>query len=269
MFARNKNLPKDITYHERFKVEKKLARTLQGYIYLARDRHDGNKLRVIKETKIALVKSGKTHDGQPVAENFEEERQILLYLTQQPDVDPGFAQILCHWKTKKCYYYAMEHCEAELFKHISGAFSKGGTMYNILVQQKSRPQVALTSNDAHQWLAEVRSIFRQCVKTVYWMHEKGVCHLDLSLENTMIYKVKGLKIKIIDFGLGKFYDYNNPAKPKDALFQNDKKVGKRGYMAPEVFNKQIYDARKADIWSLGMFFMDFWRTGSLTDFKCF
>merc|ERR1712228_303183 len=34
------------------------------------------------------------------------------------------------------------------------------------------------------------------------------------------------------------------------------RVGKRGYMAPEVYNKMVYDSRKADVWSLGvMLFM--------------
>ena len=118
---------------------------------------------------------------------------------------------------------------------------------------KNQPQEALKSNDAHQWLIDVRGIFRQLVKAVYWMHDQGVVHLDISLENTMIYKVKGLEVKIIDFGLAKQFDYKNPNKPKDALFQNDQRVGKRGYMAPEVYqNVQAYDCRKADIWSLGM-----------------
>eukprot|EP01084_Bolivina_argentea_P010566 19689_1 len=63
----------------------------------------------------------------------------------------------------------------------------------------------------------------------------------------MIYKVDGLKVKIIDFGLAKRFDYNN--NPKHANFLNDQYVGKQGCMAPE-------DCRKADIWSLGvMLFM--------------
>ena len=236
----------------RFKIVKKLADTLQGYIYLAEDLKDNMEKRVIKEAYIALIENGKSRDGHPVHEDFPNEKNLLKYLSTQPDADPGFTRIVCDWQTEHCYYYAMEFCEAELFKFISNSFAQGGRMYNYMQQQRDKDQVALASNDAHQWLIEVRSIFRQCVKAVHYFHQKGVCHLDLSLENTMIYKVEGLRVKIIDFGLGKKYDYKNPHKPKDAKFQNNERVGKRGYMAPEVYNKMVYDARKADIWCLGM-----------------
>ena len=146
----------------------------------------------------------------------------------------------------------MEYCEAALFRHISGAFARGGKMHGEVRGLLNRPQEPLKSNYAHQWLIDVRNIFRQLVKTVYWMHEQGVVHLDISLENTMIYNLKGLEVKIIDFGLAKQFDYKNPHKAKDALFQNDQRVGKRGYMAPEVWNSSVYDCRKADIWCLGM-----------------
>jgi serine/threonine protein kinase len=61
-------------------------------------------------------------------------------------------------------------------------------------------------------------------------------------------KKLGNQIKIIDFGLAKYY--------ANGKFVNNKRVGKTGYMAPEVFAKKQYDPRAADIWSLGvMLFM--------------
>ena len=42
------------------------------------------------------------------------------------------------------------------------------------------------NHDYTSWLATVQDIFQQLVLTVAWMHENGVCHLDLSLENTMV-----------------------------------------------------------------------------------
>merc|ERR1712013_481710 len=101
----------------------------------------------------------------------------------------------------------------------------------------SAPKKTLPSNDAHPWLSQIRSVFQQCVQCVFWMHEKGICHLDLSLENTMIFKVDGLWVKIICFGLAKKFDFLTNEKHKH--FSNDKRVGKRGYMAPEVHNKMI------------------------------
>merc|ERR1719295_1192579 len=58
----------------------------------------------------------------------------------------------------------------------------------------------------------------------------------------------GNQIKIIDFGLAKYYS--------DGNFTNNRRVGKTSYMAPEVFARKTYDPRAADIWSLGvMLFM--------------
>lgn len=141
----------------------------------------------------------------------------------------------------------MKHCEAELFKFISQSFASGGAMFQRIQATANAPQIPLTTNDAHQWLRQIRGVFRQCVQCVFWMHEKGVCHLDLSLENTMIFKMDTLWVKIIDFGVAKRFDKH---------FYNYERVGKIGYMAPEVYAEEVYDARKADIWSLGvMLFM--------------
>merc|ERR1719242_427617 len=63
-------------------------------------------------------------------------------------------------------------------------------------------------------------------------------------------KKHGNVVKIIDFGLA-VYDPNATFDKKQT-----KRVGKTGYMAPEVFAKKSYDPRAADIWSLGvMLFM--------------
>ena len=243
----------DITLNGRFKVIKKLADTLQGHIYLADDLHRNNMRVVLKESEIELVKKEITTKGHVVQEDFMEEKRLLKYLSAQPDADAGFVRLLHDWETKKYYYYSMEHCEKALFQYISRAFARGGKMHGEIKGALNRPQEPLKSNDAHQWLIEVRNMFRQLVRTVYWLHEQGVVHLDIALENTMIYKMKGMKLKIIDFGLAKQFDHKNPHKAKDALFQNDQRVGKRGYMAPEVWNSSVYDCRKADIWSLGMY----------------
>ena len=98
------------------------------------------------------------------------------------------------------------------------------------------------------------------------MHSKmNVCHLDISLENMLIknnkYKSDGnggirlsrkMQIKICDFGLAEYF---NP-KQNDSFLCN-KYVGKTHYKAPKVYGKKhTFDARKADIWSLGVsFFM--------------
>ena len=94
------------------------------------------------------------------------------------------------------------------------------------------------------------------------------CHLDLCLENILlkdcrfITKKDGsvhfpdmLSIKICDFGVAEIFNHQNP---------NNFRCNKQGLtiqneilLSPNVFHEEIYDnydARTADMWSLGMIF---------------
>ena len=85
------------TCNGRFKVIKKLADTLQGYIYLAQDLHRNNMRVVLKQTRRDLVKKEMTIKSNSVPENFMEEKRLLKYLSAQPDADPGFVRLLHDW----------------------------------------------------------------------------------------------------------------------------------------------------------------------------
>jgi len=229
----------------RFQLKRHLADTLQGRIYGAVDRTHGNFV-VVKETWKQLVGLKKSRDGHVVPEDFIEEKSVMTYLSTQKDCDPGFVRILDEWEDQHCYFYAMEGCQGgELFEYIKNMHTRD-FMASYTQQQMNQTQECMLQ--PNPWIKSVRHMFRQLVECVSWMHSKGVCHLDLSLENTMIFDLPSQTIKIIDFGLA--------LRSLDGNFLNNKRVGKTGYMAPEVFAKQSYDARKADIWSLGvMLFM--------------
>lgn len=116
-------------------------------------------------------------------------------------------------KTESHYVLVLELCRDDLKRHLNS------TKWN--------------ENDARRWFREI------CIGVSH-MHEVGVCHRDLKLENLLI-NDKG-KIKISDFGLSK-------------LLTNDQMcssfVGTRVSMAPELFRNQNYSF-PADIWSLGI-----------------
>ena len=98
------------------------------------------------------------------------------------------------------------------------------------------------------WKSHVRALFRQMCYYINWLHSNGVCHLDLSLENCLI---KNNIVYFCDFGLSEYFRNNN--------FKCNKYCGKLMYQCPEIYNKaKYYDARKADVWSLGiiMFLMN-------------
>jgi len=61
-----------------------------------------------------------------------------------------------------------------------------------------------------------------------------------------------MQVKICDFGLAEYFCNGN-----ESNFACSKYVGKTHYKAPKVYGKrEVFDARKADVWSLGVsFFM--------------
>jgi len=78
-------------------------------------------------------------------------------------------------------------------------------------------------------------------KGLHYIHQHGICHLDLSLENILLTKAD--EIRICDFG---------QAQTKRKIHDRDLRRGKPKYMSPEVYRLQEYDGFKADIWSLGI-----------------
>jgi len=94
---------------------------------------------------------------------------------------------------------------------------------------------------------ESKYIFLQLVKILEYLHENGIVHRDLKLENILIDSNKspnGLIIKLTDFGLAKFINKSSPTLTT--------RCGSEEYAAPELISGKPYDGRKTDIWSLGV-----------------
>ena len=95
---------------------------------------------------------------------------------------------------------------------------------------------------------ESKYIFLQLVKILEYLHENGIVHRDLKLENILIVSSdqspNGSIIKLTDFGLAKFIDKSSPTLTT--------RCGSEEYAAPELISGKPYDGRKTDIWSLGV-----------------
>ena len=86
----------------------------------------------------------------------------------------------------------------------------------------------------------VKSVMKQCLQGIHFVHDRGYMHRDLKPEN-LLYSDGTLKIA--DFGLSKEY-----LGPK---MQNTNYVSTRWYRAPELILRQkVYDGR-IDIFALG------------------
>ncbi|XP_022662812.1 myosin light chain kinase family member 4-like isoform X2 [Varroa jacobsoni] len=84
---------------------------------------------------------------------------------------------------------------------------------------------------------------RQICEGLSYMHyEAQVLHLDMKPENILCLTKTGNRIKIIDFGLARYYD---PKKKLQVLF------GTPEFVAPEVVNFDMVDPR-TDMWLSGL-----------------
>ncbi|KAI8349107.1 kinase-like domain-containing protein [Mortierella sp. GBAus27b] len=96
---------------------------------------------------------------------------------------------------------------------------------------------------------EIACCFRGICEGVGYLHEMGVAHRDLKLDNVVMNE-KGI-VKIIDFGCSMVYQL-----PFEKQIRMAKGIsGSDPYIAPEVFTTVEHDPRLADVWSMGIIFV--------------
>ena len=88
-------------------------------------------------------------------------------------------------------------------------------------------------------------IFRKIILGFQFLHNNGICHLDVKIEN-IILDNKFWPV-IIDFGFAKKYKNE---KGEITLLKIDK--GSENYATPEIWKKEKLNGEKADIFSLGV-----------------
>ncbi|RWS02452.1 hypothetical protein B4U79_13149, partial [Dinothrombium tinctorium] len=87
--------------------------------------------------------------------------------------------------------------------------------------------------------------FSQISGAISYMHQRGIAHRDLKNENILL--DRDMNAKLTDFGFACFtYD-----KESRQQIYSPTLCGTMAYIAPEVLNPP-YDARVADMWSLGI-----------------
>ncbi|KAF8973368.1 serine/threonine protein kinase [Entomortierella lignicola] len=96
---------------------------------------------------------------------------------------------------------------------------------------------------------EIACCFKGVCNGVTYLHEMGVAHRDLKLDNVVMNE-RGI-VKIIDFGCSMVYQH--PFEKKVHMAKGIS--GSDPYIAPEVFTTDEHDPRLADVWSLGIIFV--------------
>ena len=105
---------------------------------------------------------------------------------------------------------------------------EGGDLYGLIKKHNCEEKQA--------W-----HFFQQMIKGLNFLHLKGVIHRDIKLENILLTKEEKPVVKIADFSLAEFYKHKSLRT----------KCGTPGFMAPEIFNNDVYDER-VDIFSAGI-----------------
>jgi hypothetical protein len=136
-------------------------------------------------------------------------------------------------------------------------FADSGDLFQLLQDHQNRPNVTspgLGEGEARFW-------FRQIMAGVQFLHDRGICHRDLSPENIMIDGSEGI---IIDMGMCLRVPYIDPNDHQNrvdislangmprCLFKPQGPCGKLPYMCPEIYaNRRPFDGAAADVWTCG------------------
>lgn len=112
-----------------------------------------------------------------------------------------------------------------------------------------------------QWVAENRRlgeretavILRQVLLALVYLHERGIVHRDLKLENILVETSHAggnstyPRVTLVDFGLARML---RSASGEQLMMCT--RCGSEEYAAPEVIMGQPYDGRASDAWSFGV-----------------
>ena len=156
---------------------------------------------------------------------YEQELNIIKSVSDLPYVikfdSSGEGFLVIEETTFKRKYIILEYAKGSLFKFITTlktGFSENTCKY----------------------------IFYQLILALKYIHEKGICHRDLKLENTLLVG-NDYSFRLCDFGLSiNFLDINNKKKELSG------KTGSPYHYAPEILAGRKYHGDKVDIFCAGI-----------------
>ncbi|KAF0697542.1 Aste57867_11785 [Aphanomyces stellatus] len=201
------------SHMHRYTQESVLATALFGDVLLCKDKTTGERV-AIKRMQVAAA-AAKTVVGtaRHVSEDIKVEKHVNHVLSAKGG-HPHVLRMRADFEDAGYEHFVLDYCPTgELFDELSAA----------------------GSFDAATALA----YFRQIVQGLSFMHSRGIAHRDVSLENVLLDAAH--TCYVCDFGLA----------ATTSQWHMDS-VGKAFYMAPEVVSGLLYDATKADVWSLGV-----------------
>mmetsp|Transcript_45937 Transcript_45937/g.73566 ORF Transcript_45937/g.73566 Transcript_45937/m.73566 type:complete len:413 (+) Transcript_45937:1054-2292(+) len=248
--------------------------------------HNQQKFVAIKKTSKTLLQNSGFHLKSAVrsitmqggfsfcvSENIKKEAKILQYLTVRNSCIGGYlVKFVDFFESDNDYFLVTEYIESQtnLRQFIAKChqFMEDGKLSFI------------------HYMKTIKFLFWQIAVTITWMHvTMQCCHLDLNTENIMVergnfvenakkqtYSIDpGVSIKIIDFGVAEIFNrkvrlnavqeyeemeldekYDAEADARFHCLKAGLNIDNEAYLAPEVFQGDLYDGRAADNWALGI-----------------
>eukprot|EP01083_Nonionella_stella_P200934 735409_1 len=248
-----------IFYNNGYKIISTISDTLQGKLYKAAII---NPFEPNKQTFVAIKQTSKYLFNQQIAieddinfcvsENIIKEILTLKYLTidHQP-IGDYIVKFISSFESDTDYYLVMEYIESEtnLKQFVTAA----------------RKHIKNGKLARNQYQKMMKYLLWQLYVTVEWLHVMRCAHLDLCMENIMLQNASFIMqnngeliinpkigVKLVDFGVAELFDINLNANKEFLCDKQGLSIVNEGYFAPKVFAGEIYDARAADNFSLGM-----------------
>ncbi|GJQ11091.1 hypothetical protein GpartN1_g2882.t1 [Galdieria partita] len=187
-------------YWEDFEEIAVLGKGEKGVVVKARHRIDGG-IYAVKMSRKPLVGNSRQRDAL-------REVQILVALGGHPNITQYFNS----WIEKETIYIQLEYCS-------------GGTLSTFM-------------NGTIPSIDELFRIMGNITKALYFIHSKGIVHMDVKPENILI--SKGI-YKLGDFGLACLSDHS------DFIEQE----GDKRYLCKSMLDPSTADFKAADIFALG------------------
>ncbi|RLN96395.1 hypothetical protein BBJ28_00003191 [Nothophytophthora sp. Chile5] len=211
--------------HDRYRVVSELSETLYGWVYACEDLQCGvgsvlpsTSVAAVVIKQISLDCAASLRRAQPAHNHVPDDplrEKEMGELIRSTGGHPNLVQYHDAFVEQETMYLVMEYCA-------------GGDLYDYLSTRRQRMLSCLNA----------LSVLSQVASGVAFLHEHGIAHRDISLENIMLHRGR---CKLGDFGLA--------TRETDA---GGRRVGKKYYMAPEVVAGSTYDPKAADVWSLGI-----------------
>ncbi|CAG8625492.1 13112_t:CDS:2, partial [Acaulospora colombiana] len=153
---------------------------------------------------------------------------------------PNIVKLDRYFETPDWLFLVLEYCE-------------GQDLYYWLTQNNDSrdPETGRLLSETERMML-IKQVFLQILDAVGYCHSRGVAHRDLKPENFIIMINKdesdcSVRVKLTDFGLA-----------TEEIESTDFDCGSKPYMSYECRNPthDTYDPRLADVWSLGIIFLN-------------